>query len=192
MSLVDKWKPILESIGIKDKNKYDIISSYLENSNDVRMLISSRLSPMYSITSTSQLSNLDKLNNDMMRFELLIFSKINIDNKMIMIRGVNDNKLTFYNPHPSEKYSLSIQRTQEDFKTVRKDKINNLNNLENLEIEITDKLLKIASNIIITDINDRLSEGQILYIDETLINIIDISTSLYNPSIQFIAKYDII
>lgn len=180
-----KWSPIIESLDVDmtDKNKVEFMSIYAEYVTMLTPIITGNLAHYRNITNNIEETSLP--------LQMKILSKINFKDKLIIVNGLNNNnKIVFSDPHPREKYIFSVEKLEIDIKTVRKDKINALNN--NIRIDPFERLNKLVSNIIINDINDRLSEGHILYIDERLIDKFSNNNAPYKTSIEFITNYDII
>ena len=201
-----KWGPVMDSLKITDKNKQEFVSVYAEHSEIMRQqnytqqpIIANMSglsgSPGQVLTSNSagQRSWISTPPSPL-PIELNILSKINTENKIVIINGLNNlyDKIKFTEPHPSEKFTISIETIDSDLKTSRKNKINSLNGIvtdKNLELRLERNL----KNTIISDINERLADGQILYIDEYLIDNMSITVNAAQKiAMEFTIRYDII
>lgn len=180
---VSKWSHIIENLGIDKNNKklFSLICEYAEyRSKNLANYVS--LTPSF-----------NDINDQKLIIELRILSKINLTNKILIIKNLNDTKMRFDNT-PIERFSYCVEKIQHDIKKSRSDKISEINSISetNVRIDHNERILKIAENIIVSDINERLLYGDILYIDCCLIdNLHEVSTP-YKQSLEFVTKYDVI
>lgn len=188
-----KWGPVMESLNIVEKGKMEMMSVYAEYSELMRNQNYAQPIASMSGCGTGPPISHRLITPSTLPIELNILSKINTENKIIIINGLNENdKIKFVEPHPSEKFTISIETIDSDLKTSRKNKINSLNGIVT-DKKLEDRLKINLKNTIISDINERLADGQILYIDEYLIGNMSITVDAAQKiAMEFIVRYDII
>jgi predicted oxidoreductase len=198
--IIAKWSPVIEQLGVDKKNNrnfFNLMCEYADYSASQSAKFYTSTSVSNGISNVSSLytpSHNEDINNQKLVIELNILSKINLTNKVIIIKDLNDNKKLRFNITPEEKFLFSVEKIQNDIKMSRSDKLHEINSIsEGTErIDHLERLIKIIKNIIIFDINERLLEGNILYIDGCLIdNVSELSTP-YKQIVEFVTKYDII
>jgi hypothetical protein len=185
---IARWSPVIEQLGVDKKNRifFNLMCEYAEYSSNQSAKYFTTINPGAIYRSVYE----DDINNQKLVIELNILSKINLTNKIIIIKDLNDNKKIRFNIQPEEKFLYSIEKIQNDIKMSRADKLNEINSIE--KKDHLERLIKIIKNIIIADINEKLLEGNILYIDGCLIDKIVEMSSPYKHVVEFVTKYDVI
>jgi hypothetical protein len=183
---IKKWKPILDSLNIIDVRKIETLSIFGEYRNfkiNNRSIISSPTT-IYG-GGSNNISTLSLV-------ELKILSNVDLNNKIVIMSGLNDDKIYFVEPNPVFKYSVSFE-SFESIKKLRKDKINviNGNSVVNTS-SVVHRLEQNMSTLISSDINCRLKEGDILYIDEELVSEININRIGNRNILEYSVRFDIV
>lgn len=175
---IKKWKPVIESLLVTDSRKIELMSIYAEYKN------------MIQSTSTSAHQG----SANLLPIEMKILSKLELEGRGVIMGGFNDDKIKFINPHPMLKFTLSYEEIDTDIKLARKNKINFINSNGNLHsngMSFIRRLDNMSVDLIICDINGRIKEGQLLYIDQQIISDLNIISS--NPTtLEIKVTYDII
>ena len=173
---IKKWKPILESLKVTDERKIELLSIYGE----------------YKGVTQSTPSSVQGSAN-LLPIEMKILSKLNLEGKGVIMSGINDEKIKFINPHPMLKFTLGYEEIDTDIKLARKNKINAINGNFNVAngMSFIQRLDNISVDLIISDINERLRDGQILYIDQQIISDLTL-TSAKPTTMEIRVTYDVI
>ena len=170
---VEKWKPVFESIGVTDPYKIKILANYAENKS------------IHHANGIFQ-------DHEILPYEIRVLAKVNMENKVVIINGFNDFNFHFTNVHPVEKFTISIEKIQENLKLVRIDKLKSIEGDVPLS-DVSDRAFNIFENVIATDINERLKYKNILYIDVDLISeYTEILNTYYKSTFEFTTKYDVL
>jgi len=138
---IRKWMPIVESLKVTDEKKIELLSIYGEYRNIVQ--------------SASRAQGFSNLN---LPSEFKILSDAKLENKAIIMSGLNDDKIKFINPHPMAKFTLTYEEIDTDIKLARKNKINAINGNFSPPTGMS-FVQRMDSNLvalIISDINERL------------------------------------
>lgn len=124
--------------------------------------------------------------------DLKILSRLELENKGVIMSNFNDNKIDFINPHPMLKFTLSYEEIDTDIKLARKNKINAINgNINPNGLAFIQRLNNMTVSLIVSDINERLRDGQILYINQQIISEINIINAK-PTTMEIKVTYDII
>lgn len=168
--VIKKWKPIIESLKVEDERKIELMSLYAE----YRQLTQNKQSNTGPITLSSF-----AVTQNLLPMEMKLLSKLKLTDKAVIMSDFNDDKVRFVNPHPMLKFTLSYEEIDTDIKLVRKNKINAINsgNHNPNGMAFIQRLDNMSIALIISDINERLKDGQILYIDQQIISNLTIITS---------------
>lgn len=182
--VIKKWKPVIESLKVEDERKIELMSLYAE----YRQLTQNKQSNTGPIT----LSNFAVAQN-LLPMEMKLLSKLKLTDKAVIMSDFNDDKIKFVNPHPMLKFTLSYEEIDTDIKLVRKNKINAINSgNHNLNgMAFIHRLDNMSVDLIVSDINQRLKDGQILYIDQQIISDLTIITSK-PTTMELRVTYDVI
>jgi hypothetical protein len=181
---IQKWKPVLNST-IKDAKKLELICTYCEYRSHFDPSLS------YGISLCPSTTNIPR--NISLASEILILKNIELENKIVIMRGVNNDKIYFENPHPLFKFTLIQENINSDIKSLRKNKLKTINNGGMTTNVINPSILDNNMNsLIISDINYRLKNGNILYIDEELIHDYKMNTCGEKQISEVTVRYDVI
>jgi hypothetical protein len=175
---IKKWKPIIESLKVTDERKIDLMAIYGEYKQIIQGIATQNFLPM----------------------EMKILSKLNLENKGVIMSSFNDDKIKFINPHPMLRFTLGYEEIDTDIKLARKNKIKAINaisgngtgnfNVSNA-MSFAHRLDNMAVYLIVSDLNQRLKDGQLLYIDQQIISNLAIINS--NPTtMELKVTYDVI
>lgn len=172
-----KWGPVIESLKIEEvepllKRKVELLSIYGEYKNLTHSIPNS---------------------NNLLPMELKILSGVKLENKAFIMSDYNDDKIKFINPHPALRFKLSYEEIDTDIKLARKNKINAINGNRSVSNSMTilHRLDSMVVALVISDINERLKNGQILYIDQQIISKLEIINS--KPvTMEITVTYDVI
>jgi len=172
---IKKWKPVIESLKVTDERKIELLSIYGEYKGV-----------------TQSASNLAQGSANLLPLEFKILSKLNLEGKGVIMNGLNDDKIKFINPHPMLKFTLSYEEIDTDIKLARKNKINAINgNFLSSGMAFAHRLDHMSTDLIISDLNGRLKDGQILYIDQQIISDLTIINSK-PTTMEIKVTYDVI
>ena len=173
---IKKWRPVIESLKVTDERKIELISIYGEYKGF-----------------TQSAANLAQGSANLLPLEFKILSNLNLEGKGVIMNGLNDDKIKFINPHPMLKFILSYEEIDTDIKLARKNKINAINGNFNTSTAtaFVHRLDHISTDLIISDLNGRLKDGQILYIDQQIISNLTIINSK-PTTMEIKVTYDVI
>jgi hypothetical protein len=185
---IKKWKPIIESLKVTDERKIELMSIYGEYKQIVVP------------TPMPAMRNQGIATQNFLPMEMKILSKLNLENKGVIMNSFNDDKIKFVNPHPMLRFTLGYEEIDTDIKLARKNKIKAINaisvngtgnfNVSNAML-FAHRLDNMAVDLIVSDLNHRLKDGQLLYIDQQIISNLAIINS--NPTtMELKVTYDII
>lgn len=175
-----KWGPVCESLGVHDDPyKIEMMSIFAE---------------WYSFNDSQQFASpFIPQNLNLLPINMFVLSQLNISDRAVYFYGLNNSRLVLVDGVPKNKITLSITKEYDDIKLERRAKLERItpSNFANFIVTDTspvDRMEKVLKGMIVSDINSRLKNGAVLYIDKCIIQ----SIGLTPNGFQAITRYDVI
>ena len=200
---IKKWAPIFDSLDIKDDRKrelmailgefiqMDAVTNNMGVSNNMGMGgLATPIANPFSSPSTPSSSHFGSP-DILLPLQFKIFSKLNLENKVVIIAGYNDDRITINGPLPKEKITIKIEQLIDDKQLERKMKLQKINSPTSFPFPAYTKIDRVEGsmvNYVISDINARLKYGNILFINRRILE----SFAIAGSDFEIIVKYDVI